>query len=550
MNPLPAFKETREDIGPIQARSGLVSAALPRNILVLQLARLGDLVQTWPLLSRLRRAYPGARLTLLTDHRLLPLQAAGPEMDEVIGFDFLQLGSLAAANWPGAYQLLAGFHRDLQTRQFDLIFNLNFSRLSLLLTHLLGAQAKGYLPALGGREFSREPWLAWIYSLVHARRFNRFHLTDVFRHLAPESGMAPAMGRAGAGLKEEPVIALQLATRHERRTWPLEHFTRLAEYLARQLSARVLLLGTKAERSLGEKLRAALPPTLRERVVNLQGQTGLEELVGQLKQTHLVVSGDTGTLHLAAALGVPTVSLFLGPALCFETGPYGPGHYVLQAEPPCHPCTEAASPCPQEGPICLEMLPPEPVGRFISGLLEQGAAPRDLSLPAGSRIYRSELDGFGVFYQYLGADPPRFLDIVGEAYRQAGTWLAEAGKEGNVGANLVFAQRPGRTQGSPLQGKYPIDGEGVVNPSPQSSPPTSSRPKEHLPDEVLERLELALAALNRGWQVPRKMPEVAAALRPLLAFHAEMQRQRKESLFAGVKSVFNAHLVSWLKTTR
>jgi ADP-heptose:LPS heptosyltransferase len=535
MNPLAALKEIREGAGLNPGQPGLSGALSPQNILVLQLARLGDLVQTWPLLTRLRQAYPGARLTLLTDHRLLPLQAAGPEVDEVLGFDFLRLGSLAAADWPGAYHLMANFLKGLQSRHFDQVFNLNFSRLSLLLTHLLDVQAKGYLPAAGGREFSREPWLAWIYSLVHARRFNRFHLTDVFRHLAPEPVVPAAVPPPAAFSGGGPVIALQLATRHVRRTWPLEHFTRLAEYLVTRLSARVLLLGTKAERSLGEKLRAALPQALRERVVNLQGETGLAELAGQLQQTHLVVSGDTGTLHLAAALGVPTVALFLGPALCFETGPYGSGHYVLQAEPPCHPCAEAASPCPEDGPICLEMLPPLVVGRLISGLLEAGTAPLDLPLPAGSRLYRSELDAFGVFYQYLGEEPPRFLDLVGDAYRQAGKWLAEAGRELGGGGQGPVAQASRLC---------------TLDSSSNLSSPTPYWEREKLPDGVLQRSALVLAALNRGLAPPQEMPEVTAALRPLLAFQAEMQRQGKEELFAGVKAVFAAQLESWLKATR
>ncbi|MBI4795234.1 MAG: glycosyltransferase family 9 protein, partial [Deltaproteobacteria bacterium] len=453
MNPLPALKETRENVDLSQGQQGLLASASPQNILILQLARLGDLVQTWPLLTRLRQAYPGARLTLLTDHRLLPLQAAGPQVDEVLGFDFLRLGSLTDSDWPGAYHLVADVLKGLRARHFDLVFNLNFSRLSLLLTHLLEAPAKGYLPAKGGREFSREPWLAWIYSQVHARRFNRFHLTDVFRHLAPEPVMPAVVPRLAAIPRGEPVIALQLATRHVRRTWPLEHFTRLAEYLVTHLSARVLLLGTAAERGLGEKLRAALPPALRERVVNLQGETGLQELAGELQQAHLLVSGDTGTLHLATALGVPTVALFLGPALCFETGPYGSGHYVLQAEPPCHPCVEAASPCPEEGPICLEMLPPNAVARLISGLQETGSAPADIPLPAGSRVYRSELDAFGVFYQYLGEDPPRFVDLVGQSYRRAGAWLAERTGEKMVGGGgqgpVAQASRLGTLDSSP-----------------------------------------------------------------------------------------------------
>jgi len=174
------------------------------------------------------------------------------------------------------------------------------------------------------------------------------------------------------------------------------------------------------------------------------------------------------------------------------------------------------------------MLPPNAVARLISGLLEKGSAPADLPLPAGSRLYRSELDAFGVFYQYLGIEPSRFMDLVGEAYRQAGKWLAEAGREFGGGGQ----------------------GSQTPTPSPNTPLPTAYREGEKLSAGVLERLELALVVLNRGWQVPRNMPEVAAALRPLLAFQAEMQRQRKEALFAGVKSVFTAHLVSWLKATR
>jgi len=525
VNPLEAWirdqeRLAREQPAPVSCLQGPWGSPEPQNILVLQLARFGDLVQTWPLLTRLRQTYPGARLTLLTDHRLLPLQVAGPEVDEVLGFDFLRLGSLTAGNWPGAYQLVADFLNSLQARHFDQVFNLNFSRLSLLLTHLLSVPAKGYLPANGGREISREPWLAWIYSLVHARRFNRFHLTDVFRHLAPEPAAAPLATPVTARPPGEPVIALQLATRHERRTWPLEHFTRLAEHLVSRISARVLLMGTAAERPLGEKLKAALAPALRERVLNLQGETGLKELAAQLKQAHLVVSGDTGTLHLATALGVPTVALFLGPALCFETGPYGSGHHVLQAEPPCHPCTEAASPCPEEGPICLKMLPPEAVARLISGCLEMGAAPADLHLPAGSRLYRSELDEFGVRYHYLGEEPPRFEDLAGEAYRRAGAWLAAR-------INAVGGEDQGPVaQASRL---------GTLAPALSSDS---------------QKLEILLAALRRGMQVPPEFPEVAVALRPLMAFQAEMQRQDNQDLYTGVKEVFTAQLENGLSPSR
>ena len=526
MNSLAAREEGRDLVAP--AALGLLGAPGPRRILVLQLARLGDLVQTWPLLTRLRQAYPGARLTLLTDQRLLALTALGPRLDEVQGFDYQGLTSQVARDWPGAYQRVAGLVQDLKSREFDLVFNLNFARVSLLLAYLLGAPTRGFLPAAGGREFSRGPWLAWIYSLVHARRCNRFHLTDVFRHLAPEPAGAVPPPAPAAFPGGEPVIALQLATRHARRTWPLEHFTRLTEFLVSRMGARVLLLGTKAERVLGDRLRAALSPASRERVVNLQGQTGLAELAGQIKETNFVVSGDTGTLHLAAALGVPCLALFLGPALCFETGPYGSGHYVLQAEPPCHPCLEAASPCPREGQVCLEMLPPLAVGQLVAGLLENGAAPPDLSLPAGTRLYRSRLDDFGVFYQPLGNTNLRFLDLVGQAYCQAGVWLA--GKAKDFGG----------------------EGQGPWAPalSPKPPLPTPYGERDKLAEGDLQALEALLAALHQGTQAPPDLPEVAAALKPLLAFQKEMQRQGQDALFIGAKTVFTAQLESWLNQTR
>ncbi len=519
MNPRAARTEAREMMTP--GALDLRGASTPRRILVLQLARLGDLVQTWPLLTRLRQAYPGAGLTLLTDQRLLALSDAGPCLDEILGFDYQGLTSQVEQDWPGAYQRVAGLLQDLRTREFDLVFNLNFSRLSLLLTYLLGAPAHGFLPAAGGREFSRGPWLAWIYSLVHARQFNRFHLTDVFRHLASAPALAATPSAAAPFPGGEPLIALQLATRHARRTWPLEHFTRLADFFVSRMGARVLLLGTKAERGLGERLRAALSPASRERVVNLQGQTGLAELAGQIKQTNFLVSGDTGTLHLAAALGVPCLALFLGPALCFETGPYGCGHYVLQAEPPCHPCLEAASPCPQEGQVCLEMLPPLAVGQMVVGLLEQGAAPPDLRLPAGARVYRSRIDDFGVFYQPLGEPRLRFLDLVGQAYRLAGLWLANEMHE---------AEDRGQ--------------------EPQPPTPTPYGAKEKLSPGDLRALAVLVASLKQGAPVQPDLPEVAAALKPLLAFHGEMARQGQEELFSGVKSVFTSQLESWPNKTR
>lgn len=367
--------------------------------------------------------------------------------------------------------------KDLRGRDFDLIYNLNFSWVSLMVVHLLGAPVRGYRPLGGGREFWREPWLALVYGLVHARRFNRVHLSDVFRHLAPPVSGEPGVSVAPS-LLGTPIFALQLATRHARRSWPLAHFTRLASRLIDTWGAEIWLLGTEMERGLGEDLVSSLAPSLRERVTKLQGQTSLMELAERLKAASLVVSGDTGTLHLAAALGARVVGIFLGPASCFETGPYGPGHTVIQAEPECHPCAEAGPECGE--PVCRQMITPDLVSEVVSAIWGKKGNP--VQPPAGVRIYRSFLDGVGVNYAVQAGKPPGWTDLTGWAYRAAGARLLGL---------------------SPLPAPWPA---------------------ARLANVEFQHLQHLIRALRNGAAAPGE-PEVQQALTPLWALGKTLERQ-------------------------
>jgi ADP-heptose:LPS heptosyltransferase len=450
------------------------------KVLVVQLARLGDLVQTWPLLNRLHHQNPGRPLDLLADRPLTALQARGPEVDQIWGLDLASLAALAKSDLPGAYDRVRSLAADLRSHTYDEVYNLNFSRVALLLAYLVGGKIRGYQPVSGGREFLREPWLALVYALVHSRQVNRVHLSDVFRHLAParEPGPPELVPQA---IRTEPIIALQVATRHPKRTWPLEAFTRLAGLLINRLGAWIWLVGTKAEAPIGEALIQGLTPAQRQRVVNLQGRTDLTELASRLGEAHLLISGDTGTLHLAAALRTRSVGIFLGPASCFETGPYGEGHYVFQAEPPCHPCAEAGAPCPEA--ICQAMIPPEAVADLAVLLCRgEGEATSRLSLPAGTRLYRSTVDALGVSFTPLQAGY-RFIDLVGLAYRRAGARL-------------------------------------LGLPGPAGPPPLLA-----LKDEDWRNLEGLVAVLGQGRPTGDSVA-LEAALTPLKAFGQEMSRRR------------------------
>lgn len=155
------------------------------RVLVVQLARLGDLVQTWPLLRRLRHQGPGRHLDLLADNGLKALQTLGPGVDQVWGMDLTDIGPLAQRDLSGAYDRVHALADVCRGRNYEAIYNFNFSRVSLLLAYLAGGEVRGYQPVKGGREVLRDPWLALVYALVHSRQVNRMHLSDVFRHLAP-----------------------------------------------------------------------------------------------------------------------------------------------------------------------------------------------------------------------------------------------------------------------------------------------------------------------------------------------------------------------------
>jgi ADP-heptose:LPS heptosyltransferase len=132
------------------------------KVLVVQLARLGDLVQTWPLLRRLRHQDPGRHLDLLADRRLAALHTLGPDLDHVWEADLAGLPSFSQGDLAGAYDRVRHLAECLAGRNYDLVYNLNFSRVSLLFAYLAGRKVRGYRPVKGGREFLRDPWLALV----------------------------------------------------------------------------------------------------------------------------------------------------------------------------------------------------------------------------------------------------------------------------------------------------------------------------------------------------------------------------------------------------
>ena len=193
-----------------------------------------------------------------------------------------------------------------------------------------------------------------------------------------------------------------MAGRESRRSLPVPV---LAEVVRTAFTAmggpRVRLFGSNAEKNAARRLQRLLPAKMLDRVEDLSGKTDLPGLVDAVNGLDALITPDTGTMHLAAHLGVPVLAFFLSSALAHETGPYGQGHLVWQAERHCAPCLESA-PCPHNT-ACLEPFRSQELLRSLTFALTEGT--RRASIPDGLQLWQSHTDPLGTLLRLeAGAD--------------------------------------------------------------------------------------------------------------------------------------------------
>jgi ADP-heptose:LPS heptosyltransferase len=265
------------------------------------------------------------------------------------------------ADWPAALAGVADFRRRLHA-EFppDLVCNLTPDASAKVLTRFLakGGVCSGFFVDENGFGVNGNNWAAFFVGSCLERGISPFNMVDMFRKIAADlpgkpglRDLPPVLGnvslfrpgkkaRLGARrLLEEAGsadghVAFQLGASEDRRRWPAGSFAALGDILWREAKLRPILLGSASERHLAEAYAdLAAHPHL-----DLCGRTDLAELSAVLCRVKLLVSNDTGTMHLAAGLKVPILAIFLATAQPFDTGPYLSGSCCLEPDLPCHPC--------------------------------------------------------------------------------------------------------------------------------------------------------------------------------------------------------------------
>lgn len=342
-----------------------------KKILILNFTRLGDLIQTSPLLAGLKDKYPGCHITLAANVSFMGICKNMPNIDRLVVFDPKQFihADGGQTSILDMYRYLDNFTAGLKAEKFDMMVNLSHSDLTAIMGRMLDIpEVRGIYSNMEGEKVITDPWLMYFSGILSFRRYNTFNLVDMYQLgggvvpngrgllLDTETPSAEGMkllAELGIGGGEK-LIAVQAGSSLKERRWPPEKFARAADLISARWKGRTLLLGARGERELAEQVAAAMTSP----VANLAGKTSLEQLIGVVKRAALLITNDTATMHIAAAVGTPLVALFLVHAYAAETGPYCSKAVMLEPEISCFPCLHS-SVCSHYA--CLDYVTPEAV---------------------------------------------------------------------------------------------------------------------------------------------------------------------------------------------
>ena len=336
----------------------------PRRILIRGVNWLGDAVMTTPALLRLRAAFPAAQLTLLTPEKLADLWKHHPAVDEVISFGhgegiFSVAKKLRAAKADLALVLPNSPRSALEVWLAHIPRRIGYARpwRNVLLTQAVAPRAAAMkmhkrspdeIQALitpASPVQSRTPEIPAAAHQIHEYLQLTAALGADPAPLAPQLTVAPAElaeAKQKFGLDRFSGSLLGLNPGAEygpAKRWPVEKFIAAAREIQQRTQCSWILFGGPNDVAMANQIELAFGdrPGM---VLNLAGKTGLRELMALLKLCRVLLTNDTGPMHVAAALGTPVVVTFgsTSPALTGPGLPGDPRNHFLSARVPCSPC--------------------------------------------------------------------------------------------------------------------------------------------------------------------------------------------------------------------
>lgn len=331
----------------------------PQRILIVLLGAIGDVTRALPLLARLRRAYPNAHIAWAVEPAAAALLDYHPALDEVLLYQRSR----------GTRTFLP-FLRTIRDHRFDLVLDLQRHLKSGLVS--LWSRA----PVRIGFHRSNTKEGNWLFNTHTIEAIPDFSLK-----LGQYLKFADALGLPDDGIhfdlrlrpeEEEkidalladtprPFAAFFLGSRWPSRFWFPQATAEVARALQQEYGMGVVLVGGPSEVTFAQQVREAMGTA----VTNLSGKTSLRDLIGIFSRARLAIGPDSGPMHIAAATGIPVISLW-GATSPIRSAPWNSEPYVIQGEAACSPCYVRRCPI---GRACMQRITPSQVLAIVHRIL-------------------------------------------------------------------------------------------------------------------------------------------------------------------------------------
>lgn len=349
-----------------------VKNVLPRKILILKLFGMGSIIHTVPAILALKKYFPDSQITFLTLPQNRQILEVLPGIDKIISFDFTS----ARAFIKNMFLFMITIRKEKYDLFVDMEFYANFSAILAFLT--------GIENSIGFATFKF--WRDNLYKTTVAYDQTR-HISKVFLKVVYCLGINVTQGYPDSlklerefilkhkdpvkiedifkntGISSNDMVIAMNINASElsyKRRWPNENFKILTEKLIQDSRIKIFLIGSKGEETYVDRFYQDFKDN--KQVINLCGWLSVRELIGLFDRVSIFIGNDSGPLHLAAVLGLPTVSFF-GPETPFLYGPVGDNHIVFYKDYYCSPCLNAQnyknSACSNN--ICLKDINPQEV---------------------------------------------------------------------------------------------------------------------------------------------------------------------------------------------
>lgn len=330
--------------------------AFPK-ILLIRLSSLGDIVLTTPAIRAVRTNFPNAYVAMLVAKQSADVLHENPHLDEIITFDKLAKNKDTSEMWR--------IVRLLRERKFTLAIDLQRKFRTEMLMYLSGATervGKGWFCTARVSEQGNKHATAHYFDLLHAAGIPGEDPKLELCLTEPERRDTIQRLKTAGVVDAELKVGLFPGAGWKLREWMPERFAAIGDGLVQHYNADVLIFGGQRESELVQ----TVANLMQTRAIPFAGNLQIRQLAACIEQCDLFVTNDTGPMHIAAAVGTPTVSLF-GPGNHIRFQPLGRLHQTIRHAVPCSPCKQFTDKCKDN--ICMKGIGVDEVWHSIARVL-------------------------------------------------------------------------------------------------------------------------------------------------------------------------------------